>query len=390
MNTKQREQFELMFLEAKRFYNFILSEKKRREVPLNLIVPTSYKDITYLDKDKNEVSYTLQILPSHFKQTLVARMISNEKTIRALVKKGLQKHGGLQFKSDIDCIPLKNMDWAFRSKRKVKIMGISGQVLLRGIDQWDGEVEFANANLVRRVDGLFLKITTYIDKSKAKKTERNSKDIGIDFGVHTQMTTSEGEKVDVQVGESERLKKQQRELFRRVKGSSNRRQTIKKIKKSYQKMENKKQDMANKFISKMKAYDHVIFQDDDIHAWHSEEGAKNKGKRRKVQHSCLGLIKAKLKALDNSVAIAKFIPTTKFCRCCGSIKGDLKQEDRTYECHCGHVEDRDVHAAKNMVWIWKTLQEDFNKLPTGHREVTLMDWNKWFSERSGKITSFRM
>ena len=125
------------------------------------------------------------------------------------------------------------MDWSFKSKHKVKIMGISGQVLLRGVDQWSEDVEFANANLVRRVDGLFLKITTYIDKDKAKKIERNSKDIGIDFGVHTQMTTSEGEKIDVQVGESERLKKQQRELFRRVKGSSNRRQTIKKIRKSY-------------------------------------------------------------------------------------------------------------------------------------------------------------
>lgn len=379
-----------MFLEAKRFYNFILSEKKKREIPLNLIVPTSYKEITYLDKDKNEIPYTLQILPSHFKQTLVARMISNEKTIRALVKKGLQKHGSLKFKSDIDCIPLKNTDWSFKSKRKVKIMGISGQVLLRGTDQWNGEVEFANANLTKRADGLFLKITTYIDKDKAKKIEKNRKDIGIDFGIHTQMTTSEGEKVDVQIGESERLKKQQRELFRRVKGSSNRRQTIKKIKKSYQKMKNKKRDVANKFIHKMKAYNHVIFQDDDIHAWHSEEGKENKDKRRKVQHSCLGLIKAKLKALDNSVVIAKFIPTTKFCRCCGSIKGDLKQEDRTYECHCGHAEDRDVHAAKNMVWIWRKLQENFNKLPTEYREVTLMDWNEWFSVRSEKITSFRI
>lgn len=317
-------------------------------------------------------------------------MISNEKTIRSLVKKGLQKHGSLQFKSDIDCIPLKNMDWSFKSHSKVKIMGISGQVLLRGVDQWNEDVEFANANLVRRADGLFLKITTYIDKDKAKRIERNGKDIGIDFGVHTQMTTSEGEKVNVQVGENERLKKQQRELFRRVKGSNNRRQTIKKIRKSYQKMENKKRDIANKFIHKMKAYDYVIFQDDDIHAWQSEEGAENKGKRRKVQHSCLGLIKAKLKAMDNSVVIAKFIPTTKFCRCCGSIKGDLKQEDRTYECHCGHVEDRDVHAAKNMVWIWKKLAEDFNKLPTEYREVTLMDWNEWFSGRSGKITPFKV
>ena len=139
-------------------------------------------------------------------------------------------------------------------------------------------------------------------------------------------------------------------------------------------MKNKKQDIANKFIHKMKEYDYVIFQDDDIAKWHSEEGNENKSKRRKVQHSCLGMIKARLKAMDNSVVIAKFIPTTKFCRCCGSIKNDLKQEDRIYECHCGHVEDRDVHAAKNMVWIWKKLQEQ-NLVPMDGREVKLEDWH---------------
>ena len=141
-------------------------------------------------------------------------------------------------------------------------------------------------------------------------------------------------------------------------------------------MKNKKQDIANKFIHKMKEYDYVVFQDDDIHAWHSEEGNENKGKRRKIQHSCLGQIKARLKNMNNSVVIAKFIPTTKFCRKCGSIKNDLRQEDRTYECHCGHVEDRDVHAAKNMVWIWKKLQEQ-DLVPMDGREVKLEDWHKF-------------
>ena len=155
-------------------------------------------------------------------------------------------------------------------------------------------------------------------------------------------------------------------------------------------MKNKKQDIANKFIHKMKKYDYVVFQDDDIAKWHSEEGNENKGKRRKVQHSCLGMVKARLKMLDNLVVIAKFIPTTKFCRYCGSIRNDLKQEDRTYECYCGHVEDRDVHAAKNMLWIWKNVAEHLNKLPTEYREVTLMDWNNMFLGRSEKITSFRM
>ena len=89
------------------------------------------------------------------------RMISNEKTIRTLVKKGLQKHGSLKFKSDLNCIPLKGMDWKFKSARKVWLMGIKGQILVRGTEQIPNGSEFANANLIKRADGYFLKVTIY-------------------------------------------------------------------------------------------------------------------------------------------------------------------------------------------------------------------------------------
>ena len=124
----------MIFLEGKRFYNFVLSEKKKREVPLNLIIPTNFKEVICLDKDRKEVSFKLEFLPSHYKQTIHGRMISNEKTIRSLVKKGLQKHGSLKFKSELNCIPLKNMDWFFKSANKVKLMGVTGKILVRGTD----------------------------------------------------------------------------------------------------------------------------------------------------------------------------------------------------------------------------------------------------------------
>ena len=205
LNAKQREELEMIFLEGKRFYNFILSEKKSREVPLNCIVPTDYKEIAYLDKDKNKISYALKHLPSHYKQTIHARMISNEKTIRALVKRGVQKRGSLKFKSELGCIPLKSTDWCFKSANKVWLMGVKGKILVRGVKQIPEGCEFANANLLKRPDGLCLKVTCYFDKKNDEKT--NGKEIGLDFGIKTNITTSEGEKLDVQVEESDRLKK---------------------------------------------------------------------------------------------------------------------------------------------------------------------------------------
>lgn len=395
LNRQQKEQLDLLFLEGKLLYNHLLSEKKKREVPLSLIKPTDFKNIVKLDKDGHEVSYTLKNLPSHFKQTIHMRMISNEKTIRALVKKGLQKHGSLKFKSELSCIPLKGMDWRFKSARKVWIMGIKGQVLVRGVEQIPAGVELANANLLKRADGYFLKVTAYQEKRERDNNGRDCKqvvEIGLDFGVKTSITTSEGEKIDLSVGESDRLKKLQRELSRRVKGSNNRWKTIKKLRKAYQKQTNRKQDKANKIVHKLKAYDRMYMQDENIAGW--QRGLFGK----QVQYSCLGTVKSKLMALPQTVVLDKFIPTTKLCPKCHSVKNDMTLEDRTYECSCGYREDRDVHAARNMIEIAKSCFDD-RFVPTEHREITLMEFKTSVADeilsnksgqRSEKIMSFKI
>ena len=61
-------------------------------------------------------------------------MISNEKAIKTLVKRGYQKHGNLQFKSEVNCIPLKqyNNSYLFKSFHRVRIAGISGKLYVNG------------------------------------------------------------------------------------------------------------------------------------------------------------------------------------------------------------------------------------------------------------------
>lgn len=46
--------------------------------------------------------------------------------------------------------------------------------------------------------------------------------------------------------------------------------------------------------------------------------------------------------------IDRWFPSSKTCNQCGSIKKDLKLSDRMYKCECGHVEDRDLNASKNI------------------------------------------
>ena len=95
----------------------------------------------------------------------------------------------------------------FKSANKVKIAGISGIVLVKTGNQLDNVDEIANANLIKRADGYFLKVTAFINKENFKEKQKNGKEIGLDFGIKSSITTSEGEKLDVSVGESDRLKK---------------------------------------------------------------------------------------------------------------------------------------------------------------------------------------
>ena len=168
------------------------------------------------------------------------------------------------------CIPLKQygISYKFKSFNKVKIAGISGTVLVRTGNQLQNVDELANANLIEKVDGYYLKVVTFTDKENFKETKKNGKEIGLDFGIKTSITTSEGEKVNLVVRESDRLKKLQRELFRRIKGSNNRYKTIKLIQREYLKLSNRKKDKANKIVHKLKAYETIVIQDEQIANWH--------------------------------------------------------------------------------------------------------------------------
>ena len=367
LNKKQKEELEMLFVEGKWFYNHLLNLHKEKE--LREINACQVKEVEHFNKEHQKINSRLEYISAAQKQAIQARMISNEMTIKRLIKNGLQKHGNLKFKSELNCIPLRqyNQQYSFKSFNKVKIQGISGKILLKIGNQLQIADELANANLVRKPDGYYLKVTAYINKENLKEQKKNGKEIGLDFGIKTNITTSEGEKLDVSIEESDRLKKLQREMFRKVKGSNNRYKTIKSIHREYQKLSNRKQDKANKIVSKLKRYETIVMQDEQISNWHKGLFGKQ------VQHSCLGLVKAKLRRLPQTIVLDKWIPTTKLCPKC-LRKHNIRLNERTYICECGYQEDRDIHSAKNMLFIKNLVFKKYNFVPTEHRKITLVEF----------------
>ena len=377
LSKKQKNQLEMLFVEAKRFYNHILNLRKEGTDIFKLKTKDIQK-VQILDKDRNKSDYELQYLGSSEKQAILSRLGANFKTCLELLKSGKQSNFEFRFKSEYNNIPLKQYGITHRFDKKnltrIAVQGIFRKLTVRGTKQIPFELnpDFANANLIKKPDGYYIHLTTFIDKEKLPKRVSNNQELGIDFGCSDTLTFSDGQKVNVQIEESERLKRLQTKLNRhQTERSNNRNKTINKIRREYQKIINKKKDKTNKICSRLKKYDLVVIQDEQLSNWH--KGIHGK----KVQHSCIGTIKAKLQQYTNVVVLDRFIPTTKFCSKCGKKHDELKLWNRTFKCACGIEIDRDTHAAQNMLDIFHLVDNYFVEhklLPMDRGKVKLAEF----------------
>ena len=82
---------------------------------------------------------------------------------------------------------------------------------------------------------------------------------------------------------------------------------------------------------------------------------RNHCQARSIQEQCFYefIRQMKYKCEWNGIEffqVNRFYPSSKTCSCCGTIKKDLQQSDRTYICkECGIVIDRDYNAAINLM-----------------------------------------
>ena len=345
LNEAQQTHLKMLFVEAKWLYNDILTFSHDHDIN---DYDTTTHTVHGLDKDKQPVTHELEYLASQMKQSVIQGIKHSLKSLAAL-KKHNHTVGNLRYKSDYVSINLQQhrVTYRFYDKNHIGLQGFKERIRIKGANQfWNiPDIEFANAKLLSQPDGYYLAVTTYQNKGGEKKKYKS--EIGIDMGIKTSITTSEGKKYKVLIEESERIKKCQRLIARRKNGSSNRYKARKLLHGAYQKLTSRKKDVANKIVHELLEHERVYMQDENISGWH--KGLFG----RTVQHSVLGLVKAKLIHNERVTVLSSREPTTKYCPCCGKLKKDITLADRVYECTCGYREDRDIHAARNMILLSK-------------------------------------
>lgn len=183
-----------------------------------------------------------------------------------------------------------------------------------------------------------------------KISKENS--LGIDFGLKHFLNLSNGSKTDSPEflkQNLDKLKKEQRKLSKKHKGSKNKEKHRVKVAKVHQHIANQRLDFLHKLTTglvKENQFDCFCLEDLNL------EGMK-KIWGRKVSDLSYYAFQSMLnykceKHGKKFIKIGRFEPSSQICSCCGH-RQKLSLNDRTYVCpECGLKIDRDTNAALNI------------------------------------------
>ena len=356
LSKHQENTIKQMCLEYKWVYNDAVSHLKANNNLKEYDTKLKTVDVR-LGKDNNEYdTRSLKTLPASMKQFAKAQIIDSLKGLKTLKTNG-QKVGSIEYrKQDITSLTFKQVGIDFNinyANNTVKLSKI-GSVKVRGLNQFSHDAEIGGRlKLLIRPTGYYLHLTVYTIPTDYSHVPKDSV-VGLDMGIKTTLTTSDGIEYDCKIYHTSRLKKLQRKLSRQVKGSNNYSKTLNSIRAEHEKIANKKNDYANKVVHELlNNYETIVLQDENIKGWHSGLFGKQ------VQVSCLGRLKASLVSLKDSprvIIIPKSCATTQLCLGdnCGRLN-KMPLSQRTYSCDCGYSAPRDTHSANSMIYWAKLL-----------------------------------
>jgi len=328
----QREYLFRLFREVTWFRNWTIADIQNRLDPNNA---NKIKLVEVKCGGKFE-SRELAVLGSQMKQCIQSEIIWNMKAI----KERKTGKGKLKFQSEHTSLPLSNQSFKIKGNG-VTFQKLNGRkIYLRGLKQFRNLGKIQSAVLLKRAKGYFINVVFEVEDRKQEPPL--GKSVGIDFGIRTAITFSNGLKVHYRIPVPRRVKSLQRKLSRCTRGSKNWWKVKELLKRSYEDMTDVKRDITNRIFAFCKLYRNVGIQDELIKQWQKRFG-------KQIQSMQHGKVLESLKQRhSNCVVIDRYVPTTSVCCLCGQ-RQKIGLEERTFRCpNCGSTIDRDLNAARNI------------------------------------------
>ncbi len=314
---------------------------------------------------KNDLQKHCAVLAANFpfanELNSMARQASAERAWSSIsrfydnCKKGIQGLKGYpQFQKDCRSVEYKTSGWKLADNRKsitfTDKKGI-GRLKLKGtrnlhfyqIDQ------IKRVRLVKRADGVYVQFCINVDRSE--NTKPTGSTVGLDVGLKEYYTDSNGVMIEnpkfLRQGEKV-LKRSQRRVSRKIKGSKNRGKARQILGKRHLKISRQRKDHAVKLAR-------CVIQSNDLIAYEDlriKNMVKNHCLAKSINDASWYQFRVWLEYFGKvfqrvTVAVNPHY-TSSYCSICGEIvKKSLST--RTHICKCGCVLDRDENAARNIL-----------------------------------------
>ena len=233
-----------------------------------------------------------------------------------------------------------------------------GKVKIRGFRDKDKiEGKIVNATISRESTNKYY-VSVLVEEDILIEKIIPTTIVGIDLGIKDLVVTSDGVKYsndNILMKYEKRLKRLQRELSRREKGSKNYLKTKEKIARVHSKIKNYRKhylnDIANEIVDE---HDIIVTEDLKVQdMFKDKKKAFNKSLSDAAFSTLRSLIEWKCKIKGKIYyKINTYYPSSQICSYCGYKNSKLKDLSiREYDCpKCGIHNDRDINASLNILF----------------------------------------
>jgi len=264
------------------------------------------------------------------------------------------KKGYPQFKKGSRSVEYKTSGWAitkdFRYLTLTDGFGI-GRVKLKGTHDlgFYSKDQFKRLGLVKRADGYYAQFCLKADREEPQQTTGSV--VGLDMGLNHFYTDSNGATVDNPryLKKSEKaLKRLQRRVSQKVKGSKNRRKAINRLGHKHLKVSRQRKDFAIKTARCVVHFNDVVVIED----LQVSNMVKNHKLAKSISDASWSMFRQWLeyfaRVFNHEVIAVPPQWTSQDCSNCGE-RVQKSLSTRTHQCSCGTGLDRDHNAAINIL-----------------------------------------
>lgn len=222
--------------------------------------------------------------------------------------------------------------------------------------RFEGKV---NNVVVKRIADKWFAVINIDTLIEAPIMSENQAIIGVDMGISKMMVVSDGtfyENPKALKSNLKGLKRCQRSLSRKVKGSNNRKKQQVLLARKHYKISCIRSNAIHQATTDLvKRAKTIVIEDLNV-----KDMIKNRNLSQSLSDVSFGEIKRQLqyKCKWHGVELVfadRFYPSSKLCSNCGHKKDKLKLSDRVYKCkNCKVSIDRDLNASKNLASLGST------------------------------------